>query len=85
VEEWLSKVEEAMFVSGKRYMRFGYQCYPAKEREDWFQDHPNQVVLTVSQVQWAADISLAEENARGAQLYGSGTKESLLQDPDQVG
>ncbi|XP_032581827.1 dynein heavy chain 6, axonemal [Drosophila sechellia] len=56
VEEWLSKVEEAMFVSCKRYMRFGYQCYPAKEREDWFQDHPNQVVLTVSQVQWAADI-----------------------------
>ncbi|XP_043065698.2 dynein axonemal heavy chain 6 [Drosophila bipectinata] len=56
VEEWLSKVEEAMFVSVKRYMRFGYQCYPAKEREDWFQDHPNQVVLTVSQVQWAADI-----------------------------
>ncbi|KAH8363782.1 hypothetical protein KR200_006735, partial [Drosophila serrata] len=56
VEEWLNKVEEAMFVSVKRYMRFGYQCYPAKEREDWFQDHPNQVVLTVSQVQWAADI-----------------------------
>ncbi|XP_017121821.1 dynein heavy chain 6, axonemal [Drosophila elegans] len=56
VEEWLSKVEEAMFVADKRYMRFGYQCYPAKEREEWFQDHPNQVVLTVSQVQWAADI-----------------------------
>ncbi|ALC49870.1 Dhc16F [Drosophila busckii] len=56
VEEWLSKVEEAMFVSCKRYMRFGYQCYAAKDRDEWFQDHPNQVVLTVSQVQWAADI-----------------------------
>ncbi|XP_030566728.1 dynein heavy chain 6, axonemal [Drosophila novamexicana] len=56
VEEWLSKVEDAMFVSVKRYMRFGYQCYGAKERDEWFQDHPNQVVLTVSQVQWAADI-----------------------------
>ncbi|XP_030378328.1 dynein heavy chain 6, axonemal [Scaptodrosophila lebanonensis] len=56
VEEWLSKVEEAMFLSVKRYMRFGYQCYPAKERHEWFQDHPNQVVITISQVLWAADI-----------------------------
>lgn len=56
VEEWLSKVEEAMFVACKRYMRFGYQCYAAKERDEWFQDHPNQVVITVSQVYWAADI-----------------------------
>lgn len=56
VEEWLSKVEEAMFVAVKRYMRFGYQCYPAKDRDEWFQDHPNQVVITVSQVYWAADI-----------------------------
>ncbi|XP_001354829.2 dynein heavy chain 6, axonemal [Drosophila pseudoobscura] len=62
VEEWLSKVEEAMFVSVKRYMRFGYQCYLAKEREEWFQDHPNQVVLTVSQVQWAADIHRIFDN-----------------------
>lgn len=37
VEEWLSKVEEAMFIAVKRYMRFGYQCYPAKERDEWFQ------------------------------------------------
>ncbi|XP_037937177.1 dynein heavy chain 6, axonemal [Teleopsis dalmanni] len=58
VEEWLSKVEEAMFIAVKRYMRFGYQCYPAKERHEWFQDHPNQIVLTVSQQQWAADVHM---------------------------
>ncbi|XP_055843876.1 dynein axonemal heavy chain 6 [Episyrphus balteatus] len=56
VEEWLSKVEEAMFLAVKRYMKFGYQCYPVKERHKWFEDHPNQVVLTVSQQQWAAEI-----------------------------
>lgn len=56
VEEWLSKVEEGMFMSVKRAMRFGYQCYPHKERDVWFQDHPNQVALTISQQQWAADI-----------------------------
>lgn len=37
VEEWLSKVEEAMFIADKRYMKFGFQCYPAKDRADWFQ------------------------------------------------
>ncbi|BFG02702.1 dynein heavy chain 6 axonemal [Drosophila madeirensis] len=62
VEEWLSKVEEAMFVSVKRYMRLGYLCYMAKKREEWFQDHPNQVVLTVTQVQWAADIHRIFDN-----------------------
>ncbi|XP_075157385.1 dynein heavy chain at 16F [Haematobia irritans] len=56
VEEWLSKVEEGMFAAVKRDMRFGYQCYAHKERDQWFQDHPNQVSLTISQQQWAADI-----------------------------
>ncbi|XP_018800561.1 PREDICTED: dynein heavy chain 6, axonemal [Bactrocera latifrons] len=64
VEEWLSKVEEAMFIAVKRYMRFGYQCYPAKERDEWFQDHPNQVVLTISQQQWAADVHFILDSPR---------------------
>lgn len=64
VEEWLSKVEEAMFIAVKRVMRFGYQCYPAKPRDEWFQDHPNQVVLTISQQQWAADIHRIIDNSK---------------------
>uniref|UniRef100_A0A1B0FG22 AAA+ ATPase domain-containing protein n=1 Tax=Glossina morsitans morsitans TaxID=37546 RepID=A0A1B0FG22_GLOMM len=64
VEEWLSKVEEGMFASVKRAMRFGYQCYPNKERDVWFQDHPNQVALTVSQQQWAADIHYILDNQK---------------------
>lgn len=56
VEDWLSKVEEAMFLSVKRYMRLGYRCYPAKDRSFWMQEHPNQVVLTVSQQQWCTNV-----------------------------
>lgn len=56
VEDWLGRVEEAMFIALKRYMKFAYNCYPLKERSKWFQDHPNQIVLTVSQQQWAANV-----------------------------
>ncbi|XP_055643505.1 dynein axonemal heavy chain 6 [Toxorhynchites rutilus septentrionalis] len=56
VEDWLSKVEEAMFLAVKRYMRLGYRCYPLKDRSFWMQEHPNQIVLTVSQQQWCADV-----------------------------
>ncbi|CAD7077293.1 unnamed protein product [Hermetia illucens] len=56
VEDWLSKVEDAMFIAVKRCMKFAFLCYPAKDRADWFQEHPNQVVLTVSQQQWAAEV-----------------------------
>ncbi|XP_050084093.1 dynein axonemal heavy chain 6 [Anopheles aquasalis] len=56
VEDWLSKVEEAMFLAVKRYMRQGYRTYGLKDRSYWMQEHPSQVVLTVSQQQWAADV-----------------------------
>uniref|UniRef100_A0A182FSK0 AAA+ ATPase domain-containing protein n=1 Tax=Anopheles albimanus TaxID=7167 RepID=A0A182FSK0_ANOAL len=56
VEDWLSKVEEAMFLAVKRYMRQGYRTYGLKDRSYWMQEHPNQVVLTISQQQWAADV-----------------------------
>lgn len=56
VEDWLCRVEEAMFLALKRYMKFAYKCYPLKDRTKWFQEHPNQVVLTISQQQWAVDV-----------------------------
>ncbi|XP_050078309.1 dynein axonemal heavy chain 6 [Anopheles maculipalpis] len=56
VEDWLSKVEEAMFLAVKRYMRHGIRVYGLKDRSYWMQEHPNQVVLTISQQQWAADV-----------------------------
>lgn len=45
-----------MFIALKRCMKFAYKCYPTKDRSEWFQEHANQIVLTVSQQQWAADV-----------------------------
>lgn len=45
-----------MFAALKRNMKFAYKCYPTKDRSIWFQEHANQIVLTVSQQQWAVDV-----------------------------
>lgn len=45
-----------MFAALKRNMKFAYKCYPTKDRSIWFQEHANQIVLTVSQQQWATDV-----------------------------
>lgn len=56
VEDWLGKVEEAMFAALKRCMKFAYQVYKAMERTVWLSEQPSQVVLTVSQQQWADEV-----------------------------
>lgn len=56
VEDWLGKVEESMIAALKRCMKYAFQCYPAMDRALWFKEHPNQVVLTVSQQQWAQKV-----------------------------
>lgn len=56
VEDWLSKVEKEMFASLKRFMKLAYRSYMTKDRSLWFQEHPNQLVLTISQQQWANKV-----------------------------
>lgn len=56
VEDWLSKVEKEMFASLKRFMKLSYRSYQTKDRSLWFQEHANQLVLTVSQQQWAVRV-----------------------------
>lgn len=65
VEDWLGKVEEAMFTALKRCMKYAFQVYKAMDRITWLSDQPNQVVLTVSQQQWADEIHkiLGAENS----------------------
>lgn len=58
VEEWLGKVEEAMFTSLKRSMKHSLSDFEAAEsREDWLRRWPSQIVLTVSQTMWSRDLS----------------------------
>lgn len=56
VEDWLGKVEESMFLSLKKRMKVAVREYPQRLRECWVLEHPNQIVLTVSQIMWAKNV-----------------------------
>lgn len=56
VEDWLGKVEESMFMSLRKQAKAALLHYMTVIREAWVQCHPNQVVLTISQVMWARDV-----------------------------
>ncbi|XP_022832877.1 dynein heavy chain 6, axonemal [Spodoptera litura] len=56
VEDWLGKVEEAMFASVKRCMKQALKDFQARPRVKWVQLHANQIILAVSQVMWAKGV-----------------------------
>ncbi|XP_068444624.1 dynein axonemal heavy chain 6 isoform X2 [Clinocottus analis] len=57
VEDWLCKVEEAMFSSLRRLSKVAIVDYQLKSREEWVvAGHPSQVVLTISQLMWCKDM-----------------------------
>ncbi|XP_061490002.1 dynein axonemal heavy chain 6 isoform X2 [Rhineura floridana] len=58
VEDWLGKVEEAMFTSLRRLSKAAITDYQTKERVEWVvAGHPSQVVLTISQLMWCRDLT----------------------------
>ncbi|KAG7485670.1 dynein heavy chain 6, axonemal [Solea senegalensis] len=57
VEDWLCKVEEAMFSSLRRLSKAAIADYQTRSREEWVvAGHPSQVVLTISQMMWCRDM-----------------------------
>ncbi|XP_056443291.1 dynein axonemal heavy chain 6 [Gadus chalcogrammus] len=57
VEDWLCKVEEAMFSSLRRLSKAAIVDYQDRSREEWVvAGHPSQVVLTISQMMWCRDL-----------------------------
>ncbi|KAM4603926.1 dynein axonemal heavy chain 6 [Polymixia lowei] len=57
VEDWLGKVEEAMFFSLRRLSKVAITDYQDKSREEWVvAGHPSQVVLTISQMMWCREL-----------------------------
>ncbi|XP_053335345.1 dynein axonemal heavy chain 6-like [Clarias gariepinus] len=57
VEDWLGKVEEAMFISLRRLSKASITDYQSKPRVKWVvAGHPSQVVLTISQMMWCRDM-----------------------------
>ncbi|GAA6230347.1 dynein heavy chain 6, axonemal-like [Lates japonicus] len=62
VEDWLCKVEEAMFSSLRRLSKAAIADYQMKSREEWVvAGHPSQVVLTISQMMWCRDMDACLE------------------------
>ncbi|KAH0505566.1 Dynein heavy chain 6, axonemal [Microtus ochrogaster] len=58
VEEWLGKVEEAMFTSLRRLCKAAIADYQGKPRTEWVTaGHPSQVILTISQIMWCRDLT----------------------------
>ena len=57
VEEWLGKVEEAMFVNLKKILKQSLADFESSVREEWVTRWPSQIVLTVSQTMWCVDVS----------------------------
>ncbi|KAJ8737210.1 hypothetical protein PYW07_000481 [Mythimna separata] len=56
VEDWLGKVEDAMFASVKRCMKYALKDFLGRPRVQWVQLHPNQIILSVSQIMWAKGV-----------------------------
>ncbi|KAF6321024.1 dynein axonemal heavy chain 6 [Rhinolophus ferrumequinum] len=58
VEEWLGKVEEAMFTSLRRLCKAAIADYQGKPRAEWVTaGHASQVILTISQIMWCRDLT----------------------------
>ncbi|XP_043915244.1 dynein axonemal heavy chain 6 [Protopterus annectens] len=71
VEDWLGKVEEAMFTSLRRLSKAAIADYQNRPRVEWVvAGHPSQVVLTISQLMWCRDLTqcLEEEKEHLANL-----------------
>jgi dynein heavy chain len=58
VEEWLGKVEEAMFVNLRKIVKFAISDFERKELDEWVTQHPSQVrlagILFMPKSYWSA-------------------------------
>uniref|UniRef100_A0A183ADC6 Dynein axonemal heavy chain 3 n=1 Tax=Echinostoma caproni TaxID=27848 RepID=A0A183ADC6_9TREM len=62
VEDWLGKVEEAMFTNLRKLMKVAIHSFESSERDEWLRSHANQIILTVEQLMWSRDITLILED-----------------------
>ena len=59
VENWLNAVEDNMMKSLYRITKSALQDFEVRPRHEWCILHPSQVILTVSQIMWAKDLTEA--------------------------
>ncbi|KAG8249570.1 Dynein heavy chain 6, axonemal [Homalodisca vitripennis] len=70
VEDWLGKVEEAMFLCLRRQMKDALLDYMKRVRTDWVLYHPSQITLTVSQIMWCRNVQNALESSSPEDIKG---------------
>jgi dynein heavy chain len=59
VEVWLCTVEEAMIKTLHALTKASLADYATKTRREWMRHHASQVVITVSQIMWCRDVTVA--------------------------
>jgi dynein heavy chain, axonemal len=64
VESWLGAVEVAMRTALHKCFKTAIQDYEKTAREVWLTDHPSQVVLAVSQIFWAREVTRCLTNTK---------------------
>jgi dynein heavy chain len=62
VEFWLTKVQELMKLSIREEIIKGLETYPTVERSQWVQEHPGQIVISVSQTFFTTEVTEAITN-----------------------
>ncbi|XP_035826580.1 dynein heavy chain 6, axonemal [Aplysia californica] len=68
VEDWLGKVEEAMFGSLRRLCKKAIKDFQDMKLVQWILANASQVVLTISQMMWTTDVTkiLSEKKTAAA-------------------
>ncbi|GFH10192.1 uncharacterized protein HaLaN_05461 [Haematococcus lacustris] len=68
-EEWLNRVEEAMFATTKKHLYKVLEDSKATKKEKWVKDNQGQMIITAGQIVWTFECEKALgdlENARRA-------------------
>ncbi|KAI8732057.1 dynein heavy chain 6, axonemal, partial [Biomphalaria glabrata] len=64
VEDWLGKVEEAMFASIRRLCKKSIKDYETMSFLSWIMSNASQVVLTICQMMWTRDVTAILRDSR---------------------
>jgi dynein heavy chain len=79
VETWLCTVEDAMVKSLHALTKAALIDYSARPRREWMKLHASQVVLTVSQIMWCSDVTVALQTADPVQALRDFEKKCIAQ------
>ncbi|WIA33430.1 hypothetical protein OEZ86_006562 [Tetradesmus obliquus] len=65
-EEWLNRVEEAMFATTKKHLYKVLEESKGTKKEKWVKDNQGQMVITAGQMVWTAECEKALSEPEGA-------------------